>query len=229
MIPHHMVECRRHLLDFSGRFVIRCGKHGDNALFRRVPSLPVAAAGCLRNLIKTGFGTPDPWKIEVDTGFHQRGRDEPARITACQSLSDGPEYFPAMDCVLPGCQMDNAFKLGLLRLIEQLQGVFAAVEDDQTLGVIPQSRQQILIAHVSGPFDRRAPQFFRQTFRRGRQFTAFKRQTHGLTVGEVSLVEGGLCRGAQNNRAAVISGQFVERHEPTVPRDAAAMSGLRPG
>ena len=84
-------------------------KIGDDALLPRPPSFAVEAAGGLRDLVEPGLRAPARGKVEIDAGFDQGGRDQPARrVVASSRWRTSPEssrrcaaYWRVVRCTRP--------------------------------------------------------------------------------------------------------------------------------
>ncbi len=100
-----------------------------------------------------------------------------------------------------------------------------AVDDDKSLPLLRQSRDQRFVVHVAGMMEAHARQFARQASRIGRELPAFPRQAQGMPGLEAARVERWLRGRAQDDGAAVVFGQLAQH--PDGRDEQRARQGLR--
>jgi hypothetical protein len=117
--------------DFGRRPRLCWLKDGDNAFFDRPTAFAIAAAGGLRQQVKAGLGSPDPWEVEIDARLDQGGRDDAARLLISETLAHVMENASPIGSGLSRRQMDQAIDACRLRNPIERQGMPAAIDDRQ--------------------------------------------------------------------------------------------------
>ena len=102
--PQHVAN---QTLDFGGWPGFRRLEDRDDAVFDGATAFTVAASRGLCQLVEAGLGPPDPWKVDVDTGFDERRRDDTARLAIFKPFAHVAENASPIGSYLPGGQVDQ--------------------------------------------------------------------------------------------------------------------------
>ncbi len=180
---------------------------------RLKPSLAVAAAGRLGDLVEPGLGAIDHREVHIDPGLDQRRADDDAapRRPRVEPLADLLKALAAVPRAHQRREVVTA--LPAIEPLVELAGMHAGVDDAERLLMVTQACGERPVVEFAQPLDADALERSIKSLRLGRDLAHVAKAALEARRLIVSLDEGWLGRRAQHDARAVVAGEFVERRD----------------